>query len=76
MKSHLFLRLSDNFPEAGMYRYYLRPACARVSSVVILCEKLYNNPGDVNIHVGHKGKDYQFDLILDPQALIEAIKNK
>ena len=28
------------------------------------------------IHIGHNGKDYQFGLILDPQALIAAIKSK
>ena len=28
------------------------------------------------IHIGHNGKDYQFGVILDPQALIAAIKNK
>jgi hypothetical protein len=28
------------------------------------------------IHTGHNGKDYQFGVILDPQALIEAIKSK
>ena len=28
------------------------------------------------IHVAHNGKDYQFGVILDPQALIEAIDSK
>jgi hypothetical protein len=28
------------------------------------------------IHIGHNGKDYEFGVILDPQALIEAIRDK
>ena len=28
------------------------------------------------IQIGHQGKDYEFGVILDPQALIEAIRNK
>jgi hypothetical protein len=28
------------------------------------------------IQIGHNGKDYEFGVILDPQALIEAIKSK
>jgi subtilisin family serine protease len=28
------------------------------------------------IHIGHRGRDYKFGVILDPQALIEAIKSK
>ena len=28
------------------------------------------------IHIGHNGKEYEFGVILDPQALIEAIKSK
>jgi hypothetical protein len=28
------------------------------------------------IQIGHTGKDYEFGVILDPQALIEAIKSK
>jgi len=28
------------------------------------------------IHIGHRRRDYKFGVILDPQALIEAIKSK
>lgn len=28
------------------------------------------------IQIGHDGKDYKFGVILDPQALIEALKTK
>ncbi len=28
------------------------------------------------IHIGHRGRDYKFGVILDPRALIEAIKSK
>jgi hypothetical protein len=28
------------------------------------------------IHLGQHGKDYEFGVILDPQALMEALKSK